>query len=177
MTPRSKTMAALGTCAVMLLLFVAFILFPLLRSIRSDSARVFAARQQLSQVSLYESQIQKFQELSQTREEDVALFRNLFVDSSTPLAFIEFLETYSQTSQVSLKITPVESLRKEEDVWDSIDFELTGKGTFPHVLSFAKQVEYAPYLLEFKNVILQRLATGEVDFSLLVKVMVNVIEP
>ena len=170
MTPRSKTIAALAISALLLLVFVAFVLFPLLRSIRSDSAKVFGARQQLSQVSLYEEQIQKFQELSQTREEDVTLFRNLFVDRATPLAFIEFLETYSQSSRVSLKITPLESLKKEEDVWGSIDFELTGRGAYPGVLSFVKQVEYAPYLLEFKNVMLQRLTTGEVDFSLLIKV-------
>ena len=170
MTPRSKTIAALMISAVMLLVFVAFILFPLVRAIRSDSGRVFAARQELSRVSLYEEQIQKFEELSKTREGALATFHNLFVDIHTPLAFIEFLEDYSQRSQVSLKITPVESLKKEEDAWDSIDFQLTGKGTFPHVLSFIKQLEYSPYLLEFKNGILQRLASGEVDFSFLMKV-------
>ena len=170
MTPRSKTIVALAMFAVMLLVFAAFVLFPLLRGIRSDSVKVFAARQERSQVSLYEEQIQKFQELSQTQEGDVAASRNLFVDRHTPLAFIEFLETYSQSSQVSLKITPVESFKKEEDIWDSMDFGLGGKGSYSHVLSFVKQVEYAPYLLEFKNVTLQRLATGEVDFSLLIKV-------
>jgi hypothetical protein len=169
MTLHSKTIAALGAFAAILLVFTAFILFPLLRSIRSDAARVFAARQELSQVSLYEEQIQGFEELSKAREGDVAAFRNLFVDRKTPIAFIEFLEAHSQSSQVSLEIRPVESLKKEADVWDSIDFELTGRGPFPGVLSFMKQVEYAPYLLEFKNAVLQRLATGEVSFSFLVK--------
>lgn len=163
-------MVVLGIFAIMLLVFVAFILFPLLRSIRSDSARVFAARQELRQISLHEQQVQAFQELSETRKEDIALFRSLFVDRKTPIAFIEFLETSSQGSQVSLKIMPIESLRNEEDAWDSIDFELTGKGAFPLVVSFLKQVEHAPYLLEFKNVVLQRLTTGEVDFSLLITV-------
>ena len=169
MTLHSKTIAALAASAVILLVFTAFILFPLLRSIRSDSSRVFAARQELSQVSMYEEQTQKFEELSRAREGDVAVLRNLFVDRNTPIAFIEFLETYSQNSQVSLEIRPVESLKKEADVWDSIDFELTGRGPFPGALSFLKQVERAPYLLEFKNVILQRLATGEVSFSFLMK--------
>ncbi|MDO8474160.1 MAG: hypothetical protein Q7S62_01240 [bacterium] len=170
MTSHQKTIAVLAASATILLVFVAFILFPLIRSIQADSVRVFAARQELNQISLYEEQIQKFEDLSKTREGDVTLFRNLFVDRHTPIAFIEFLEKYSQDSQISLKITPVESLKKEEDMWDSIDFELTGKGTFPHALSFIKQLEYSPYLLEFKNVILQRLATGEVDFSFLIKV-------
>lgn len=170
MTPHAKSIAALGAFAAVLLVFVAFIFFPLIRSIRSDSAKVFAARQELSQVSLYEEQIQKFEELSKTREHDVVAFRDLFVDRATPIAFIEFLENYSQNSRVSLKITPVESLKKEEDVWDSIDFELAGKGSYPHVLSFVKQLEHSPYLLEFKSAMLQRLATGEVNFSLLVKV-------
>lgn len=170
MTPRQKTIVALGSFALTVLVLVAFILFPLIRAIRSDGAKVFAARQELHKVSLYEKQIQRFEELSQKLQQDVAVSRNLFVDSHTPIAFIEFLENYSQRSQVSLKITPVESLQKEEDVWDSLDFELAGKGLYPNVLSFMKQLEYAPYLLEFKNAIIQRLATGEVDFSLLVKV-------
>lgn len=170
MTPRQKTIVLLGAFAVVLLLFVAFVLLPLLRGIRSDSTRVFAARQELNRVNLYEEQIQKFEELSQTREQDIARFQGLFVDRHTPIAFIESLEKYSGSSQVSLKITPVESLKKEKDAWESIDFELTGRGSFPHVLSFVKQLENAPYLLEFKNAVLQRLATGEVDFSLLMKV-------
>lgn len=170
MTPRQKTIAALGSFAVMVLSLAAFILFPLIRAIRSDGAKIFAARQELSKVSLYEKQIQRFEELSQKLQQDVAASHNLFVDSHTPIAFIEFLENHSQRSQVSLKITPVSSLKKEEDIWDSLDFELGGQGTFPNVLSFVKQLEYAPYLLEFKNAMLQRLATGKVDFSLLLKV-------
>lgn len=170
MRPHQKTIAAIGTFAAMLLVFIAFVLFPLIRSIRADGARVFAARQELRTVSLYEEQIQKFEELSKTREEDIAAFDNLFVDRTTPIPFIEFLENTSQRSQVSLKITPIESLRKEEDVWNSIDFELTGKGSYPNTASFIKQLENAPYLLEFKNVVLQRLAAREVDFSLLMKV-------
>lgn len=173
MTSSQKTIVALAVSAVVLLVSIAFVLFPLMRGIGSDSAKVFAARQELRAVSLYEEQIQKFEELSKTREKDVAAFRNLFVDRHTPIAFIEFLENISQRSQVSLKITPVESLRKEEDAWNSIDFELAGRGPFPHVLSFVKQLENAPYLLEFKNAMLQRLATGEVDFSLLMKVYIK----
>lgn len=170
MTPRTKSIAVLGIFAVMLLVFVAFIFLPMIRGIRSDSTKIFAARQELSQVSLYEEQIQKFEELLKTRAQDIAAFRNLFVDPHTPIAFIEFLENYSQSSQVSLKITPVESLKKEEEAWSSIDFELVGKGSYPNVVSFVKQLERSPYLLEFKNGRLQRLATGEVDFSFLMKV-------
>ncbi len=180
MTPHQKTIVALGAFAVTLLVFTAFILLPLMRGIKSDSARVLAARQELSQVSMVEEQIKRFEALSKTREGDVTLFQNLFVDRKTPIAFIEFLETYSQNSQVSLKINPVESAKSKEDAWDSIDFELTGKGTLPSVLSFMKQVENAPYLLEFKNVMLQRLVslreisrsetTGETSFSFLLKV-------
>lgn len=170
MKPRFKIIATIGGFAGILLVFVAFILFPLIRSIRGDSAKVVAARQELSQVSMYEEQIQKFQALSQTREHDIVTLQNLFIDRYTPIAFIESLEEYSQNAQVSLKITPVESLKKTGDVWSSIDFELAGRGVYPHVLFFVKQLENAPYLLEFKNVVVQRLATGESDFSLLVKV-------
>ena len=170
MTAHSKTIAALAGSALVLLVFAAFVLFPLLRGIRADSAKVFVARQELSQVSMYEEHIRKFEELLRAREHEIVLFDGLFVDRKMPIAFIEFLETYSQGSQVSLEISPVESLKKEEDVWDSIDFDLTGKGMFPNVLSFMKQVENAPYLLGFKNATLQRLATGEVSFSFLIKV-------
>ncbi|MBI2123740.1 MAG: hypothetical protein HYU04_00610 [Candidatus Wildermuthbacteria bacterium] len=170
MTAHSKTIAVLAGFVLALLVFAAFVLFPLLRSIRADSAKVFVARQELSQVSMYEEHIRKFEELSKARENEIALFDDLFVDRKTPIAFIEFLETYSQGSEVSLEISPVESLKKEADVWDSIDFDLTGKGTFPNVMSFMEQVENAPYLLEFKNLTLQRLATGEASFLFLIKV-------
>jgi hypothetical protein len=170
MTAHSKTIAVLAGSVLALLVFAAFVLFPLLRGIRADSANVFVARQELSQVSMVEEHIRKFEELSKARENEIALFDDLFVDRKTPIAFIEFLETYSQSSQVSLEISPVESLKKEENVWDSINFDLTGKGMFPNVMSFMKQVENAPYLLEFKNAMLQRWATGEVSFSFLIEV-------
>src|SRR3989338_2283784 len=109
MTVHLKTIAALAGSALVLLVFAAFVLFPLLRGIRADSAKVFVARQELSQVNMYEEHIQKFEKLSKARENEIALFNNLFVDRKTPIAFIEFLETYSQGSRVSLEISPVES--------------------------------------------------------------------
>ena len=170
MTPKQKTFVASGIFAVSLLLFFAFLILPLVRQVRSDSAKVLAARSQLAKVSLYEEQIQKFEGISQSQKEHVDSIHSLFLNTDTPIAFLEFLERRSESSRVSLKITPVESLRKEEDVWNSIDFELAGKGLYPSVLSFVKQVENGPYLFEFKNVIVQRVATGETDFSLLLKV-------
>ena len=151
MTPRQKTIATVGAFAVMLVVFIAFAFFPLVRGIRADSSRVLAARQELRTVSMYEEQIRKFEELSRAREQDIAAFRDLFIDRATPIAFIEFLENASQRSRVSLKIAPIESLKKKEDTWNSIDFELTGKGLYPNASSFVKQLESAPYLLEFKN--------------------------
>lgn len=153
----------------MLIVFVAFVFFPLVRSIRRDSIRVYAAYQELQKVSLYEEQIRTFEKLSEERAQDIAASHSLFIDRATPIAFIEFLENASRRAEVSLKMTPMESLKKEGDVWNSIDFELTGKGEYPHVLSFVKQLENAPYLLEITNVILQRLATGELDFSIMIK--------
>ena len=170
MTPKQKTFIALGIFTVFVLLFFAFLFLPLLRGIQADSAKVLAARTKLVTVSLYEEHIQEFQRISQSQEDGIDKINNLFLDTDTPIAFLEFLENVARSSRVSLKITPVESQRKEEDVWDSIDFELAGKGLYPNVLSFVRQVENGPYLFEFKNVIVQRLATGEVDFSLLMKV-------
>lgn len=173
MTQRAKSIAAVAASAGTLLVFTAFIFLPLIKGIGVDSVKVFSARQELNQVSLYEEQIRKFEELSQLRERDIAAYNDLFVDRHTPITFIEFLENHSQGSKVSLKITPIELLKREEDVWDSMNFELAGKGLYPYVLSFVKQLESSPYLLEFKNGTLQRLTTGEVDFSLLVKVYVK----
>lgn len=170
MTPKQKIFIASGIFSVFMLLFLAFLLLPLLRGVQADSAKVLAASQQLAKVSLYEEQIQRFEEIAKTEQGGIDTIRNLFLDTDTPIAFLEFLESSSRNSRVSLKITPVESQRKEEDVWDSIDFELAGKGTFPSVLSFIKKVENGPYLFEFKNVVLQRVATGAVDFSFLLKV-------
>ena len=170
MTPKQKIFLASGIFAVFLLLFFAFLLFPLMRGARADSAKVLVARAQLGKVSLYEEQIQKFEGISQSKQDSVDRIHNLFLDTDTPIAFLEFLEGRSANSKISLKITPVESQKKEEDVWSSIDFELAGRGFYPNVLSFVKQVENGPYLFEFKNVVLQRLVTGEVDFSFLLKV-------
>jgi hypothetical protein len=170
MTPKQKIFLASGIFAVFLLLFFAFLLLPLMRGVRTDSAKVLVARVQLAKVSLYEEQIQKFEGISQSKQDDLDSIHNLFLDTDTPIAFLEFLEERSTNSQISLKITPVESQKKEEDTCNSTDFELAVRGFYPNVCSFVKQVENGPYLFEFKNVMLQRLATGEVDFSLLLKV-------
>lgn len=170
MTPKQKTFVALGIFALFLLLFLAFLLFPFMRGVRADSAKILMARSNLAIVSLYEEQIQKFEEISKAQQQDLDRVHNLFLDPDTPIAFLEFLEERSKNSQVSLKITPIASQKKEEDTWNSIDFELAGRGSYPNVLSFLKQVENEPYLFEFKNITLQRVATGEVDFSFLLKV-------
>lgn len=170
MTPHQKIIATMGGFTIMLVVFIAFAFFPLVRGIRKDSAKVYAARQELQRVSLYEDQIQKFEELFRERSQDIEASRNLFIDRTTPIAFIEFLENTSRRAGVSLKMTPTESLKKEEDTWSSIHFELTGKGLYPSVLSFVRQLENAPYLLEFANVMMQRLATGDTDYSIMIKV-------
>lgn len=170
MTPKQKTFLALGIFALFLLLFFAFLLLPFMRGIRRDSAGIFVARSHVAKVSLYEEQIQKFEGVSKAQQQDLNRVHNLFLDPDTPIAFLEFLEGSSRSSRVSLKITPAGSQKKEQDMWSSIDFELTGRGSYPNALSFVKQVENGPYLFEFKNVTLQRVGTGEVDFSLLLKV-------
>lgn len=170
MTPKQKIFIAGGAFAIFLLLFFAFLFFPLMRGIRADSAKVLAARSQLAEISLYEEQIRRFEKISQSKQGDLGKIHNLFLDTDTPIAFLEFLEDLARNAQVSLKITPVESQKKEGDAWDSMDFRLAGRGPYPHVLSFVKQAENGPYLFEFKNAVLQRVTTGEVDFSLLLKV-------
>jgi len=62
-----------------------------MRGIRFDSAKVLAARAQLAEVSLYEEQIRRFEEISQSKQGDLGKIHNLFLDTEISPETLRFL--------------------------------------------------------------------------------------
>jgi len=170
-----KIIITVSSYAVLLLLFAALALFPLLRGISMDSRNLEETYVQVLKASLAEQETADFLRFSQQEAENFERLDALFVDEETPIEFIEFLEDIAALSNIELKITPANPRVEKGVAWPVMDFQLASSASYPQLLSFLTKLENAPYLLEVRNTNITRArgkegALEDVSFTLQVKV-------
>lgn len=155
------------------LAFTAFIIHPLFNQLQKESVNLVLRKNRLAELEAQAKNLQKFQETRKIYQANLEKIDGLFVDSTKPIGFIEFLEKEAIASQLSIEIAPLTSKEMKDDVWPHMDFQLTLVGFFPDFLRFFEKVESSPYLIEVSNLNLRRLdeeIPGQLSASLLIKV-------
>ncbi len=164
------------------LLFIGFFLFvlvPQVRGIIQDTQQLILQKEARANFVAEQNNLKDFTNFLAQHQGDIERFNSLFVDPQNPLNFLTFLEGIARESQFSLKIIPGNVQKVEGDLWPSIPFQISSQGSFENVRRFLQKLEYGPYLVEFKGVVLQQpkentgkknAASDLVDFTLSLKV-------
>lgn len=172
---RKKVMVSVGG-TVVLLSILGFVMYPLTQGIVRDYHVLLSGQKELAVIERDMENILEFKRISLAKAAEFSELKSLFINSDTPIPFIEFLELASQTSQLDLRIVPGNPKQIKGDPWPSMDFQLNLEGDYPDFIQFVEMMESAPYLVELRNITIRKLKAkpGETaeqggEFSLFIK--------
>ncbi len=158
----------------LLFLLIAFlVILPEIRGIAKDAQDLLSQRKEAVKNKAEENNIRDFQVFSSAHRLDMNRLANLLIDPQNPTSFLIFLDRIATESNFALKIVPGSSQKLSQDAWPSIPFQISSEGSTAGLRAFLQKLEYAPYLLEFKDlsVKVQKSATSKesMNFSLSLK--------
>jgi len=134
-----------------------FLVYPLYKDIKDNATELSFKKQD----SFYmDNELKNIEEFKKNYKEigvNLEKGESLFVKSEAPVNFIGFLEKTSENSDVSIEISPSASVKKINDQWYSIVFQINANGKFPDILKFIEKLESGPYLSQIETLNVTRL--------------------
>jgi len=176
METNKKILVNSAIFAIITLLLICFVIYPLLKGIKNNSENLIIAKKELI---LFQSRINNLQGIEKTYESwsaDLEKIEQLFVNPEVPIDLIKFWERTATDSEVSIDISLVSTGASgtgssNSITWSSISFQIALIGSFPNVLKFLEKIETSPYLIEIpKLTITGEKSSEEVRANLLIKV-------
>ncbi|MGB2762354.1 MAG: type 4a pilus biogenesis protein PilO [Minisyncoccales bacterium] len=144
------------------LVFVFFLIHPLLNQIRENSYSFVLQKNSFAELQERETNFKKLKNLWRLYEQDLKKIDALFINSSDPVeftAFMEFLENNAGNCGLSIEILSLPTKKAEPDSWNFNNYQLSLKGSFSNVLKFLEKIENAPYLIEVSNLNIKKDST------------------
>lgn len=172
---RKTFLVFFAAVAINLLLF-GLVSYAVLGRIIGNSRQFVSQEQAFVQAEIDAESIQKFQKLKVSKKQELERFDRLFLDFTTPISFLEFIENLAQGFQLELKISPDNPKKDKEDPWRSLNFTLATTGSYSNVASFVEKLELAPYMLEVVSLRIAQATQegdGNVQAALVLKVYTN----
>ena len=158
------------------LLLLGLVSYAVLGRIIVNAKQLVFQEQAFAQNKIDEESIQQFQKLQVSKEQEFKRFEAVFVDFTTPINFLEFIENLAQSFQLKLQISLGNPEKIQGDPWRSLNFTLATTGSYSSVAGFVEKLELAPYALEFVSLrITQETqeADGNVRATLVLKAYTN----
>jgi Tfp pilus assembly protein PilO len=160
MTITKKINLSIITFAILVILLVVFIIFPLFREIKDNSRELISQKESLATLEEKIGNLEKFKILYKELEQILEKIDNLFINSEVPVEFISFLETTAENCQQKIEISPTSAKKSEKELWSSLTFQIASTGSFPNFLKFLEKLETSPYLIEIKNINISKSGEG-----------------
>lgn len=133
------------------LLLIVFMVAPQIRGIVKDAENFLSQRKEVAKNMEEQKNIRDFQVFSAAHHLDINRSRDLLIDPQDPTRFLVFLENMAAESGFALKIVPGNPQKIKEDPYSSIPFQISSEGSSANLRSFFQKLEYAPYLIEIKD--------------------------
>lgn len=171
---------------VVILLLLCFLVYPFVKSISLGSKEIIQAKKDLVLFQKKNIDLQNIGESYYGYKDNLDKIEKLFVDPKVPVDLIEFWEKIASDSEIFIDIAPASLKVGEDEAWKSISFQIRLVGSFSSFMKFFEKIETSPYLVEIKNLSINRIAKenlfsleygqlslGDVNASLVVKVYVQ----
>ena len=162
MSPVKKIYLSIIAFAILNILLIVFIVFPLLKEVKKNSEAFLLEKNKIASLSKEEESRKKMEDLYKNYQSDLEEIEKVFVDPEVPIEFIGFLEKTAAVSQTQLKILSMTQKIEKEDPWPSLSFQLSAIGSFPDFLRFLEKLENSPYLIEASELNARSLAEKEI---------------
>ena len=142
---------------------IIFIIFPLITGIQKDSQELISLKSEMSLLEQTKGNVEDLKRVSVLHQQNVEAIDAVFVDPAVPIDFIRFIETIAADSQISFEI----SLGQEKNIYEnSISFQVSLNGSFPHFLKFLEKLENGPYPIEISSLNIKKTTEGKISAAL-----------
>ncbi len=148
MTPVKKIYLSIIAFAILNILLIVFIVFPLFEEVKKNSEAFLLEKNKIASLSKEKEGREKIEGLYKNYQSDLEEIEKVFVDPEVPIEFIGFLEKTATVSQIQLKILSMTQKIEKKDPWPGLSFQLSAVGSFPDFLRFLEKLENSPYLIE-----------------------------
>jgi hypothetical protein len=153
---------------IFLLIFsflVIFMIPSLTDSLKRDSDFFISLKKT---ISLTEGQIEDFENFRDKQSfynSKVSEIKDFFINPEVPIAFLEFLEDKATELNLSIKISPINLTEQDEDPWDSLGFQIMVTGSPSNCLKYLEKVQLSRWLLEVRDLEIQKISERDFDTS------------
>jgi len=162
MNLKNKVNLSLIILALLTIISIVFVIYPLFSGIKKNSEELVSQRKNLLSFETNIKNLEKFKTLYQEIEPNLENINTLFVNPEAPVKFISFLETTARDCQVPIKISSTLPSKTERYIWPSLDFQITSISSFPKFLKFLEKLEAGPYLIEIRNLNISKLTEEKI---------------
>lgn len=155
---------------IAIIVFIVFIIYPLFSGIQKESENFVSQKRELAELERKTQNLEAFQKSHQDYLPNLEKMEELFINSSEPVNFIEFLEREAKEADLDIEILPF-TPEREGKLWPSMNFRLTLIGSFDNFLKFLERLESVSYLVDILNLNVTERIKDEpgVEISLLIK--------
>lgn len=170
MNTKQKTLLVIIGGSIVILGILVFLIIPFAGNVSASSAKLEELKGQIAQMAADEKSIQYFQNIIAGKSNDMSRVSEIFIDRTTPIAFIEFLEDIGGDT---LDVAPGAIKKENNSPWDFLEFRITMHGSYKDLFLFLQGLEHSPYLVEIKTMSLAEELDGNLRLSLVIRVFVN----
>ncbi len=156
---KKQILISITIFGLIVLFLVLFAVCPLFKEIKKNSESFILTKKELTSLEVQSKNLGEFKKIYQENLQNIEKIDNLFLNPQVPIDFIGFLEKISQDSKVSIKISLLAS--KEKDIWPSSQFQILSTGSFNNFSKFLEKIETTSYLIEIKNISINRVTENE----------------
>lgn len=161
MTIKDKTKLFLITLIILSICLVVFIISPFLKEIQSNSAEIISQKESLISLEERRESLEIFKNQYQEISSGFERMETLFVDAEVPIDFIHFLEKTTSDAKIDLQISSAIASQPADTLWPSLGFQITTVSSYPNLLRFLEKLENSQYLVEIKNISINKIKQEE----------------
>ena len=146
---------------ILMLLLVIF----LMKDIQRNSQEFLLGRKTLTSMEREFQEFENFEKNAAFYQSNLEKLDKLFLNPEVPVDFVQFLEEESKNLGLLIKISPSVITSREDDIWESIGFQILLTGSFPNCLKFLEKLQISPWLLEVQMTEVKRITEKELQFE------------
>ena len=156
--------------ALIILLLVAFVIFPFLKKIKNNSADSVSEKNSFASLGAQVGEIEKFKSKYASYEPNFKKIDQLYIDPGNPVEFFKFLEKITSDCKVSSNVSLLQDYSKSKSGF--VNLQIFSNGEFLDILKFLDKIETGPYMVKIKNLSMKRSGIG-IDAAFLIETYVK----
>ena len=161
MTTDKKIYISSAILILLIILFIIFLICPIFEEIKKNSKDLISQNENLVSLEVKVVNLKKFETIYQNLKPNLEKIDNLFIDPEVPVEFISFLEKTSRSCNLTLSLSLSSQKKIAEETWYSLNFQTNLTGSFLDFSKFLEKLEASPYLIEIKDITINKLKETE----------------